>query len=82
MSTSAGIPGGGGIWPCTGMMPNEGLSVYTPHQAAGIRSDPPRSLPSSRADSPAATAAAAPPEEPPGVRPASQGLLVVPNSSL
>src|SRR5215467_12746941 len=63
-------------------MPYEGFSAYTPHQCAGIRSEPPRSLPSSRAQNPAATAAAAPPEDPPGVREASHGLLVVPNSSL
>jgi hypothetical protein len=36
------------------------------------------SLPSSSAVKPAATAAAAPPDEPPGVRVASHGLPVLP----
>ena len=38
----------------------------------------PASLPTSRALIPVASAAAEPPEEPPGVRVWSQGLLVVP----
>src|SRR6266704_525084 len=40
------------------------------------------SLPGSRYVSPAASAAAPPPVEPPGVRRRSHGLLVVPNTSL
>ena len=47
-----------------------------------MRIEPTRSDPYSRKDSPAATAAAAPPEEPPGVRAGSQGLAVTPCSSL
>jgi len=42
-----------------------------------LRIDAPMSLPSSSADSPAASAAAEPPELPPGVRVVSQGLFVV-----
>ena len=44
--------------------------------------EPPMSLPSSSGVSPAATAAAAPPDEPPAVREVSQGLLVTPYTSL
>src|SRR5439155_4046669 len=40
------------------------------------------SVPSSRLVNPHDTAAPAPPEDPPTVRPRSHGLLVVPNSSL
>src|SRR5262245_5596816 len=40
--------------------------------------EPPISLPTSRALSPAAIAAALPPLDPPGVRPRSQGLFVRP----
>ena len=47
-----------------------------------MRSDPPRSLPSSSPLSPAAIAAADPPDDPPGVRRTSHGLLVVPKRSL
>jgi hypothetical protein len=36
------------------------------------------SLPAPRADGPAASVAALPPDEPPGERVGSQGLLVVP----
>jgi hypothetical protein len=54
-----------------------GLSPTTPQSAAGCRIEPPVSDPSAAADSPAATAAALPPEEPPGTRLRSQGLPVV-----
>ena len=52
----------------------------TPQNAAGWRIDPPVSLPSAKAHSPAATAAALPPEEPPGTRDRSTGLRVVWNA--
>ena len=58
--------------------PREGFSPNRPQQAAGIRIDPPPSLPAAIGTIPAATAAAAPPLEPPGVRLKSQGLLVRP----
>jgi hypothetical protein len=58
------------------MRPWEGLKPTTPHQAAGWRMEPARSLPSARGPSPAATAAAAPPLEPPGERDSDQGLAV------
>ena len=49
-----------------------------PHNAAGWRTEPPVSVPSAHQPSPAATAAAEPPEEPPGTRSVSQGLRVGP----
>jgi hypothetical protein len=61
------------------MRPREGFRPTSPQQAAGIRTEPPPSLPCATGTSPAATAAAAPPEDPPGVRSRSQGLRVGPN---
>ena len=45
-----------------------------------MRTEPPPSLPCATGTMPAATAAAAPPDEPPGVRCRSQGLRVGPKS--
>ena len=53
------------MWPRLGTTPHEGFRPYTPQKWAGARIDPPMSLPSSRGVMPAATAAAAPPEDPP-----------------
>src|SRR5690348_8573466 len=53
-----------------------------PQNAAGLRIDPPPSVPSARGPSPAATAAPAPPDDPPGVRSRFQGLRVTPNTRL
>ena len=61
------------------MRPRAGLSPTSPQQAAGIRIEPPPSLPWATGTMPAATAAAEPPEEPPGVRSRSHGLRVGPN---
>lgn len=52
----------------------------TPHHAAGIRTDPAPSLPVASGTSPAATATAAPAEEPPGVRSVRHGLTVRPRA--
>ena len=60
------------------MRPRDGLSPTSPHQAAGIRIEPAPSLAWATGTSPAATAAQAPPEEPPGERSGSQGLRVAP----
>ncbi len=57
-----------------------GFRPTRPQHAAGIRIEPPPSLPCATGTMPAATAAAAPPEEPPGVRSRSHGLRVGPNS--
>ena len=62
-------------------MPRLGLSPTSPHADAGIRIDPPPSLPCPAGTRPAATAAAVPPEEPPGERDRSYGLRVGPWSS-
>ena len=61
------------------MRPRVGLSPTRPQQAAGILTEPPPSLPCATGTMPLATAAADPPEEPPGVRSRSQGLRVGPN---
>ncbi len=53
-----------------------------PVQAAGMRIDPPPSLACATAMTPAATAAEAPPDEPPDVRVTSHGLRVSPKSRL
>jgi len=50
------------------------LKPEIPHSAAGWRTEPPVSEPSASGTSPAATAAAQPLDEPPGVRSGSQGL--------
>ena len=47
-----------------------------------MRTDPPRSLPTSNEEKPIATVAAEPPDEPPGVLFKFHGLFVTPNSSL
>ena len=61
------------------MRPRWTLSPTKPQHAAGIRIEPPPSLPCATGTIPAATAAADPPEEPPGVRCRSHGLRVGPN---
>ena len=58
--------------------PRCGLRPTRPQHAAGILSEPPPSLPCAIGTIPAATAAADPPEEPPGVRPRSHGLRAGP----
>ena len=49
-----------------------------PQNAAGMRTDPAPSVPTLSGPSPAATAAAVPPEDPPGVLVGSHGLRVIP----
>jgi len=66
----------------SGMRPKLGLRPTTPDQAAGMRTEPPMSVPSASGTQPAATAAPDPPEEPPGVRDESHGLRVTPQSRL
>ena len=51
-----------------------------PLNAAGMRVDPPPSLAVANGMMPAATAAAEPPLEPPGVRSVFHGLRVVPHA--
>ena len=61
--------------------PRDGLSPKRLQHDAGMRIEPPPSLPCATGASPPATAAAAPPLEPPGVRDASHGLRQSPFSS-
>ena len=56
--------------------PRCGLRPTRPQHAAGMRSEPPPSLPCANGTMPAATAAALPPDEPPGVRVGSHGFRV------
>src|SRR5690606_19205373 len=74
-------------WNCSdtsgpeGTSPRPGLRPNRPHQEAGIRIEPPPSLAAATGTIPAATAAAEPPEEPPGERLRSHGLWVGPKAS-
>ena len=63
-----------------GVRPRPGFRPTSPQQAAGIRMDPPPSLAPAQGTIPAATAAADPPEEPPGVRSVSHGLRADPHA--
>ncbi len=71
-------PGANGITPSRETRPSEGAIPTTPHCEAGSRIDPPVSVPTARGTNPAATAAALPPELPPGLRRRSTGLRVGP----
>src|SRR6266498_4484366 len=63
--------GTSGAWE---IRPREGLIPKRPHTLDGIRIDPPPSLPRATGARPAATAAAAPPLDPPADRDRSQGV--------
>src|SRR6185312_693119 len=58
--------------------PREGFSPTSPRHDAGMRIEPPPSLPCAIDTMPAATPAALPPDEPPGVREVSHGLRAGP----
>src|SRR6202030_2168005 len=58
----------GGVAPASEIDPNVGFSPTQPESEAGIRIDPPVSDPSAPAHSPATTAIADPPLDPPGRR--------------
>src|SRR5262245_64388377 len=62
------------------MSPYVGLNPTTPERDAGWRTEPPVSVPSAHTASPAATAAALPPLEPPGTIDRSHGLWTGPNA--
>ena len=79
-STANGIHGA-----CSGQRgtrPGVGRSASTPLQAAGLRSDPPRSLPSAIGSMRQARATEAPPLDPPAERVVSHGLSVAPKTGL
>src|SRR5437016_2777029 len=59
--------------------PRLALTPTRPQHDAGIRIEPPPSLPLASETIPAATAAALPPDDPPGVRDGSYGFRVGPN---
>ena len=61
-----------------GTRPAPGLSPKRPQLAAGIRIEPMPSLPCAIVTNPDATAAALPPDEPPGVRLRFHGLWLIP----
>src|SRR5438093_6864412 len=65
-----------------GTRPKVGLRPTSPQKLAGMRIEPAPSEPSANGASPAATAAAPPPVDPPGVRVRSQGLRDSPNNGL
>ena len=65
-----------------GTRPKVGFRPTRPQKLAGMRIEPAPSEPSASGASPAATAAAPPPVDPPGVRVRSQGLRDSPNSGL
>src|SRR3954447_4123394 len=61
--------------------PRDGLMPTSPQHDAGLRIEPPPSLPCATGRGPAATAGAAPPHDPPRARVTSHGFFVVPFSS-
>ena len=70
----------GGIAVACGTRPGVGLIEAIPQQCAGLRSEPPTSLPSPSGLIPDASADASPPLEPPAVTFGSHGLRVSPRS--
>src|SRR5262245_17829059 len=66
----------------TGTLPGEGRRPTTLQKLAGLRSEPPRSLPSAIGNIPQASATAAPPLLPPQVLLRSYGFSVSPKTSL
>ncbi len=61
-----------------GTTPADCFKPATPLQAAGMRVEPPASVPMPIGQTPAASAVPAPPDEPPDVREGSQALRVRP----
>src|SRR5215203_4901823 len=61
-----------------GILPYVGFRATMPQKPAGILTEPPPSVPTASCPIPSATAAAAPPLEPPAVYPGAQGLPVNP----
>src|SRR3989304_3803003 len=66
------------IIPYRDTRPYVGLTPTTPHREAGWRIEPPVSVPPPAKHIAAATAAAVPPEAPPGMRERAQGVRVGP----
>ena len=72
--------GASGSTPSVGTEPKVGLCPTSPQNAAGSRIEQPVSVPSASGVIPAATAAADPPLDPPGMRERSHGLRVPPST--
>src|SRR5439155_11854016 len=70
--------GANGKQPRMSIFPLEGLKPTVPQQADGMRTEPPVSVPRPSAHKWAASAAAFPPLEPPGVRVGRRGFLTSP----
>src|SRR5579884_922574 len=70
--------GASGKRPSVGTTPYDGLNPTTPQHAAGMRIEPPVSLPSAASAWPRPTAAADPPEDPPAVSPGNRGFGTTP----
>ena len=68
------------IGPGCGTRPKLGLCPTSPQNAAGMRIEPPPSLAVPRGTTPAATAAAEPLDDPPGVRSRCHGLRLTPHA--
>ena len=66
--------------PVRPIRPKAGFSPATPQKQAGMRIDPPVSLPTATGTIPAATAAPEPPLEPPGTRSRFHGFLAPPRA--
>ncbi|MGY4343769.1 hypothetical protein ACVWXM_000233 [Bradyrhizobium sp. GM7.3] len=65
-----------------GMRPGVGRIEATSQKLAGVRTEPPKSVPWANGTMPAATATAEPPEDPPEVSTGSNGLRVGPHNLL
>ena len=74
--------GASGNTPSADTSPQDGLKPTTPQHAAGSRTEPALSVPSATSQSPAASAAALPPLEPPGIRPGASGFTTAPKCGL
>ena len=73
------MEGASGYTPSSGTRPQVVFRPVTPQQAAGIRTEPPVSVPRATSASPAATATAEPLDDPPGSRRGSAGFTGVPD---
>src|SRR5437763_17179080 len=69
-----------GTTPSVDTSPHVGLRPTVPQAAAGIRIDPPVSLPTDTMAMPVATLMADPPLDPPGDRDGSWGFRAAPNA--
>ena len=67
-----------GTIPAIGSTPRVGFKPTRPQYAAGMRAEPSVSVPSAAAQYPAASAAAEPPLDPPGLHPGARGFSVRP----